>query len=121
MRKDIQVALLAVLTSVLTACWDDDKDDDATGTERKALIRTETLAGNDSHCASGGLRIIAGYDENQNAQLDEVEYVSSRYVCNNGQQSSDGEGNPIFDEALVGIAFIAKEDVNCPAGGRRST
>lgn len=119
MRKDIQIAMLAVLTSVLTACWDDDKDDDSSGAERNALIRTEALAVNDSHCASGGLRIIAGYDENQNAQLDEAEYVSSKYVCNDGQQSSDGEGNPIFDEALVGIAFIAKEDVNCPAGGQK--
>ncbi|WP_330959762.1 DUF7151 family protein [Photobacterium sp. 53610] len=118
MKRKIQVAMLAVMAGTLTACWDDDNDDPS-GTAKTALLRTEVLAVNNEHCASGGLRIIAGYDDNQNAQLDEAEYVSSKYICNNGQQRSDGEGSAIFDQALVGVAFIAKDDVNCPAGGQK--
>ncbi|KDM90535.1 hypothetical protein EA58_16560 [Photobacterium galatheae] len=110
--------MLTIMASTLTACWDDDNDDPS-GSAKTAMIRTEVLAVNDENCATGGVRIIAGYDDNQNAQLDAAEYVSSKYICNNGQQSTDGEGSAIFDQALVGIAFIAKDDVNCPAGGQK--
>ncbi|MDN3614732.1 DUF7151 family protein [Vibrio gallaecicus] len=86
--------------------------------QKDALITTLSLPAGNAECVNGGLKVIAGYDDNEDGALAESEYVSNKTICHDGTQQTDQEGSEIFDQALVSIALIAKTDSRCAAGGQ---
>lgn len=64
------------------------------------------------NCASGGLKIISGFDLNNNTVLDENEISNTKFVCNGDDGSNGANGS---NSLLDLIAEPVGE--NCSAGG----
>lgn len=113
------------MSILLSGCGSDsDSSNSASngGTVQKdALISTLTLPVGDSECANGGLKVIAGYDDNENNVLEDSEHVSNKTICHDGINNTQQEGSDIFNQALVSVALIAKADTRCDAGGQLVT
>ncbi|WP_428774783.1 DUF7151 family protein, partial [Vibrio sp.] len=111
-----------VTTAVLAGCGggsSEDTNNNNGSVQKDALIKTTTLATGDAECTNGGLKITAGYDDNNNNVLEVDEFVSNKVICHDGTQSTEEEGKEIFNQALVSIALIAKEDQQCASGGQK--
>ena len=61
-----------------------------------------------SNCASGGVRVDAGVDDNKDGVLDPDEITSTSYICNGGSGH----------DSLVAVA-TEPAGTNCPFGGSR--
>ncbi|WP_225310967.1 VWA domain-containing protein [Vibrio fortis] len=115
----------SVASILLSGCGSDSSSSDSSsngGTVQKdALISTLTLPAGDAECANGGLKVIAGYDDNENGTLEDNEHVSNKTICHDGTNNTQQEGSDIFNQALVSVALIAKTDSRCDAGGQLVT
>lgn len=112
----------AIATLLITGCGDDASDGapSAGAPEPKdAVVLVEKLELDSAECAFGGLKVLAGYDENENGTLEEIEYVSNKTICNDGTGETSDEGDEIFDQALVSTVLISKDDNRCSAGGQQ--
>ena len=121
MNNKYKISVLAFTISALSACGggDNSADEIVNDAKKSTLITTQKLTSGDSNCANGGYGITAGYDENENNTLDTEEQLSFKYICNDGSQTTDSEGEEIFSEAMVAVAMIAKEDEDCSTGGQK--
>ncbi|ASI97665.1 hypothetical protein BSZ04_22625 [Vibrio rotiferianus] len=87
--------------------------------QKNALVKSLSLSAGSSECSNGGLKVIAGYDDDNNGVLDDNEFVSNQIICHDGTGTTQDEGHEIFQQALVSIALIAKTDTRCDAGGQQ--
>lgn len=115
----------SVASILLSGCGSDSDPSDSSsngGTVQKdALISTLTLPAGHAECANGGLKVIAGYDDDKNGTLEDSEHVSNKTICHDGTNNTQQEGSDIFNQALVSVALIAKTDTRCDAGGQLVT
>ncbi len=99
------ISLAAILLLAVTACSGEQGHPGASG--GSSLLRTTTEAPG-SHCASGGIKVEAGADDNGNLALDAAEIDSTVFVCDGaaGQQVAATPEAP---------------GSNCPQGGVKVT
>lgn len=110
----------AVSIAILSGCGGGSSSSDPQPTPvSHALISTIDLPVGNDECVNGGIKVIAGYDENNNDILEGNEYESNQVICNDGTRVEQEEGKEIFEEALVAIAYIAKNDERCASGGQQ--
>lgn len=115
----------SVASILLAGCGGDGSSSDSSSSggavQKDALISTLTLPVGDSECTNGGLKVIAGYDDNENDVLEDSEHVSNKTICHDGTNNTQQEGSDIFNQALVSVALIAKTDTRCDVGGQLVT
>jgi hypothetical protein len=75
-----------------------------------------------ANCASGGLKLTAGLDSNQNSVLDTGEVITTSYVCNgaNGNNGTNGT-NGLNGLNSLTVNVTESAGANCAAGGRKLT
>ena len=94
-------SLLIALVAGMTACSAGKGDPGAAG--KGMALRTTTVAAG-ADCASGGVRVETGVDDDGDAQLDDVEVDGTAFVC----AGADGQSAQ---------ATLELPGAHCPEGG----
>ncbi|MEM8497191.1 MAG: imelysin family protein [Pseudomonadota bacterium] len=84
-----RLAMLVVMTAVIAGCEGDDGNAGAAGAAGASgadgltsLILQTVLPDADTNCASGGVRVDSGVDDNSDGALGDGEVDSTSFVCN---------------------------------------
>ncbi|GMQ47837.1 vWA domain-containing protein [Vibrio sp. 10N] len=112
----------AIATVFITGCGDSSSDgtpNTGISEQKDAVVQVEQLLLDSAECSYGGIKVLAGYDENENGTLEQDEYISNKTICNDGTGETSDEGSDIFNQALVTTVLIAKDDNRCSAGGQQ--